>query len=72
MAAAQHAAVPLLPIGAHASAAWWLRSWDRFCVPKPFATIDVVYGPALMIQDGKDELRRGIAEVERSLQTVTA
>ncbi|MGH7570019.1 MAG: lysophospholipid acyltransferase family protein [Gemmatimonadales bacterium] len=72
VAAAQHAAVPLLPIGARASAAWWLRSWDRFCVPKPFARIDVVYGPALVIRDGKDELRRGIAEVERSLQTVTA
>jgi lysophospholipid acyltransferase (LPLAT)-like uncharacterized protein len=71
VAAAQHAGVPLLPIGAQASAAWWLRSWDRLCIPKPFAAIDVVYGAPVDVGPGKDGLRRGMAEVERSLGAVT-
>lgn len=71
VAAAQHAQVPLLPIGARASAAWWIRSWDRFCIPKPFARIDVVYGPPLTVGEGKDELRRGIPAVEAAVRAVT-
>jgi lysophospholipid acyltransferase (LPLAT)-like uncharacterized protein len=71
VAAAQHAGVPLLPIGAQPSAAWWLRSWDRLCIPKPFAAIDVVYGAPVEVGPGKDGLRRGMAEVERSLGVVT-
>ena len=71
VAAAQHAAVPLLPIGARASSAWWISSWDRFCIPKPFARVDVVYGPALEVGEGKEELRRGITAVETALASVT-
>ncbi|MBI1966844.1 MAG: lysophospholipid acyltransferase family protein [Gemmatimonadetes bacterium] len=71
VAAAQHAHVPLLPIGARASAAWWIDSWDRFCIPKPFARIEVVYGPVLEVGHGKDELRRGITAVEGALRVVT-
>src|SRR2546422_6527749 len=36
-----HADALVIAVGARASSAWWLRSWDRFCLPKPFATIDV-------------------------------
>ena len=43
--AAQRTGAPLLPIRASASRAWRLKSWDRFLVPKPFATIRVAYGP---------------------------
>jgi hypothetical protein len=71
VAAAQHAGVPLLPIGAQPSAAWWLRSWDRLCIPKPFAVVDVVYGAPVEVGPGKDGLRRGMAAVERSLRAVT-
>ena len=71
VAAAQHARVPLLPIGARASSAWWISSWDRFCIPKPFARIDVTYGPALEVGEGKEELRRGIGTVTAALQAVT-
>jgi len=71
VAAAQHAGVPLLPIGARPSAAWWLRSWDRLCIPKPFAAIDVVYGPPVDVAPGKDGLRRAMDDVERSLREVT-
>jgi lysophospholipid acyltransferase (LPLAT)-like uncharacterized protein len=71
VAAAQHAGVPLLPIGARASSAWWLRTWDRMCIPKPFATVEVVYGPAVTVLEGKEALRRGMTAVAQALREVT-
>lgn len=71
VAAAQHAEVPIVPAGARPSRAWWLRTWDRFCIPQPFAHIDVVYGPPIVVEPGKDGLRAGIAAVERGLHAVT-
>lgn len=71
VAAAQHAGVPLLPIGARPSSAWWLGSWDRMCIPKPFAAIDVVYGAPIEVAPGKDGLRRAMEAVGRALQEVT-
>ena len=44
LVAAQRAGVPLLTVGAHASSAWHLKSWDRFLIPKPFARVNVAYG----------------------------
>jgi lysophospholipid acyltransferase (LPLAT)-like uncharacterized protein len=71
LAAAQHAAAVVIAAGARASSAWWLRSWDRFCLPKPFATIDVVYSAPFTVAAGKDGLRQGIADAERALAEVT-
>jgi lysophospholipid acyltransferase (LPLAT)-like uncharacterized protein len=70
VAAAQHAGVPIIPATARLSRAWRLSSWDRFCIPKPFARIDVVYGVPLEIGVGKAGLRAGIAAVEQSLRAV--
>lgn len=36
---ARAARAPLLLIGAEFEAAWRLRSWDRFCVPRPFSRV---------------------------------
>jgi lysophospholipid acyltransferase (LPLAT)-like uncharacterized protein len=71
IAAAQYAGVALLPIGARAARAWHLTSWDRLCIPKPFATVDVVYGPALEVGAGKEGLRAGIGALARALTEVT-
>lgn len=71
LAAAQHAAALVIPAGARVSRAWWLESWDRFCIPKPFAAVDVVYGTPLEVGEGKDALRRGVAAVEQALHEVT-
>jgi lysophospholipid acyltransferase (LPLAT)-like uncharacterized protein len=71
IAAAQHAAALVIAAGARPSAAWWIQSWDRFCVPKPFATIEVVYSAPFSVGAGKDGLRRGIAAAERALREVT-
>jgi len=71
IAAAQHAGVPLIAAGARTASAWYLNSWDRMCIPKPFAAIDVRYSAPIQIGPGKDGLRQGIAVVERSLHDVT-
>ena len=34
---------PIIALGATASRAWRLRSWDRHVIPKPFATITIRY-----------------------------
>lgn len=70
IAAAQHAGVPIIAAGAQAASAWYLRSWDRMCIPKPFAAIDVRFSAPIHIGPGKDGLREGIAAVQRSLHAV--
>ena len=70
VAAAQHAGVPIVAAGARTTSAWYARSWDRMCIPKPFATIDVRYAAPRQIGPGKDGLRQGIAAVERDLHAV--
>jgi lysophospholipid acyltransferase (LPLAT)-like uncharacterized protein len=48
--AAQRTGAPLAMIRATASRAWRLKSWDRFLVPKPFATVRVIYGPLVSVE----------------------
>jgi lysophospholipid acyltransferase (LPLAT)-like uncharacterized protein len=69
--AAQHAGARVIAIGARAHRAWWIESWDRLCVPKPFATVQVFYSEPVDIGPGKPGLREGVAAVERALQEVT-
>jgi lysophospholipid acyltransferase (LPLAT)-like uncharacterized protein len=71
LAAAQHAGAVLVPIGARPTHAWWLSTWDRFCIPRPFARVDVAYGPPLRVAPGKDGARRAAADLERALHQVT-
>ena len=47
---AQLAGRPLLPVGAAAYPCYrFKRSWDRFCVPLPFATAAIVYGDPIFV-----------------------
>ena len=71
IAAAQHAGVPIIAVGMRPSAAWYLRSWDRMCIPKPLAAIHVAYSPPIQVAAGKDGLRQGIAAVTQSLLEVS-
>ena len=70
IAAAQHARVPIVAVGARVASAWYLGSWDRMCIPKPFARIDVTYAPPIEIAPGKGELRRGMDVVSQRLHEV--
>lgn len=71
--AAQLTGLPIIPLSAGASRAWWPGSWDRFCVPKPFARVRVLYGhPRHVARDaGEEERRRQRAELEAELNDMT-
>lgn len=44
LVAAQRADSYIVPTVAVADRAWYLRSWDRFMIPKPFARVTIAYG----------------------------
>lgn len=71
LAAAQHSNALVVPSGARASSAWWIQSWDRFCVPRPFATVDIVYSAPFGVSAGKEAVRHGMGIAERELRSVT-
>ena len=65
--ASQRTGAPLAMIRASATRAWRLKSWDRFLVPKPFATVRVIYGPLVAVDAGSP---REAAEQAPRLQAV--
>jgi lysophospholipid acyltransferase (LPLAT)-like uncharacterized protein len=46
LVAAHRAAAPVVAFGVHASSAWYLSSWDKFMIPKPFARLTIVFDAA--------------------------
>jgi lysophospholipid acyltransferase (LPLAT)-like uncharacterized protein len=44
--AAQRAGAPVVSVGAGATRAWRLRSWDDFMIPKPFSRVTIAYATA--------------------------
>jgi len=44
---ARRAGVPVIAAAASASKAWRLKSWDKFMIPRPFATVHVAYSDAV-------------------------
>lgn len=49
---AQRTGRPIVALGASASRAWRLRSWDRHLIPKPFATVTIRYSEPQFIRAG--------------------
>lgn len=67
--AARLTGLPIVPLAGGCSRAWWPGSWDRFCVPKPFATVTVEYGEPRFVdrRAGPTELERHARELEAEL-----
>jgi lysophospholipid acyltransferase (LPLAT)-like uncharacterized protein len=53
---AQRTGAPFVPLVCHTDRLWRLKSWDQFEIPKPFARITVVCGPAQPVEaeSGRD------------------
>ena len=45
----QKSGAPIVPIHMEYSSCWRLKSWDRFVVPKPFATLRAIFGEPIRI-----------------------
>lgn len=69
--AAQRTGLPILPMSAGASRAWWTHGWDRMLVPRPLARIRVRYGAPMYVRPTDDvEVARRALETE--LRRLTA
>jgi hypothetical protein len=71
IAAAQISGAPVVPVAIGSTRAWYLRSWDRFVVPKPGARVLMAYGDPLRfprdepIEDGCERLGTAMSRLER-------
>ena len=69
---ARIAGVPILPVGCAADRAWYLKRWDDFMVPKPFARIVIAIGepipvPREIALDGLEPVRANVQAAVMSL-----
>jgi lysophospholipid acyltransferase (LPLAT)-like uncharacterized protein len=46
---AQKSGAPIVPIHMEYSSSWRMKSWDRFIVPRPFATLRAIFGQPISI-----------------------
>jgi len=70
--AAQRVCAPIIPIAAAADRGWWVESWDRFLVPKPFARVRLAYGAPIAVGPGEPGLTMGVETVQRALDALMA
>lgn len=42
---------PIITMNYKASSFWMLKSWDRFCIPKPFCTLEFYYGDPFYVHE---------------------
>lgn len=49
LVAAHRANAPVVAFGVHATRAWYLKSWDQFMIPKPFARVTIVFDAPVMV-----------------------
>jgi lysophospholipid acyltransferase (LPLAT)-like uncharacterized protein len=47
---AQKSGAPIVPLHMEYSSCWRLKSWDRFCVPRPFSKVRFILGAALRVE----------------------
>ncbi len=74
LATAQASGRPIVPLAVGAKPAWYMDSWDRFMIPKPFSAVRIAYGPPVWISRGSDEeeLSRWARHLESELARLTA
>ena len=73
LVAAQLTGLPLITVAVGADRAWYLKSWDRFMIPKPFSSLRVRYGkPRWVSRDAPDGILAMVAqELEDELKQAT-
>ena len=51
---AQKSGAPIVPLHMEYSSSWRLKSWDRFCVPRPFSKVRFILGAAFRVESTAD------------------
>jgi len=52
---AESSGAPIVPIHVTCPAAWQLKTWDRFLIPKPFSRVRVVFDSFVSVPPGLDD-----------------
>ncbi len=65
---AQATGAPILPVHASYSAAWRLRTWDRFIIPKPFSKVSVVFDELFSVP--RETSGEDFEEIRLRLETI--
>lgn len=63
---------PIIPVALAATKRWRLNSWDRFLIPKPFATLVCAYGEPIPPPPSsrREDIEQTRQEVERRLNAL--
>ncbi len=48
---ALHTKAPIITMNYKASSFWTLKSWDAFCIPKPFSTLEFYFGDPFYVHE---------------------
>ncbi|MBA3853816.1 MAG: hypothetical protein C0503_05335 [Gemmatimonas sp.] len=64
LVASMRSGAPIVGIRTEISRAWRMRSWDRFAIAKPFATLRLTYSDPWVAPDASPE---SVAELQRRL-----
>jgi len=69
----QFTQAPLLPLAYAANRCWYLKSWDRFMIPKPFARIVIAIGEPLTVPKGllAEDLEPYRLQMQERLRTLS-
>ena len=64
---------PVCPLSINASKYWRVKSWDGFQIPKPGATLTLVFGKLISVPAGieGEELEKWRLEVEAAMNAIT-
>jgi lysophospholipid acyltransferase (LPLAT)-like uncharacterized protein len=72
--AAAATGLPVIPVAYAATRQWELRSWDRFVVPQPLATVHFVHGEPLAVardadlESTRERLQAALLAAEREAE----
>lgn len=71
--AAQLTGLPIIPLAVGADRAWYVDSWDRFMIPKPFSSLRIRYGaPRWVPRNASEEEMDALArEIQDELKEFT-
>ena len=65
---------PILPFVVECKSFWQLKSWDRLQIPKPFSRVNIIFSPAIWVEEdvGDDQLEEVRDRLQRALDKAVA
>jgi lysophospholipid acyltransferase (LPLAT)-like uncharacterized protein len=69
---AQKSGAPIVPIHMEYTSCWRMKSWDRFVVPRPFATLRAVFGAPIRIAplEGTDQFEAEQLRLQKAMMSL--